>query len=72
MKVRRKKFLLDIREMSEEKLRNRLVELQTELARVKSWERRGGALRNPMAIRNLRRNIARIKTVLRERELRRR
>jgi large subunit ribosomal protein L29 len=49
----------------EEKLR-KLTELENELLRLRTLVKSGGALENPGQIRVVRKDIARIKTALRE------
>lgn len=56
----------EIREMSREEKLKKLRELENELLRLRSLVRSGGALENPGQIRAVRRDIARIKTSLRE------
>ncbi len=56
----------EIREMSREEKLRKLIELENELIRLRTMVRSGGALENPGAIRSIRRDIARIKTALRE------
>jgi len=60
--------LKKLRKMSPKKLREELDRLQSELlvARVRKVKEE----ENVMLIRNLRRNIARVRTIMRERELR--
>jgi len=53
----------EIRDMSTEDRRKRLLELQTELVRLKTMIKAGGAIENPARIRELRRTIARILTI---------
>lgn len=53
----------DIRAMSPEDRKKRLTELQTELARLRTMVKAGGAPENPSQIREIRRTIARILTV---------
>jgi len=53
----------DIRAMSSEERREKLAELRTELARLKTMVEAGGSLENPSRIRELRKTIARILTV---------
>ncbi|MFQ6074315.1 MAG: 50S ribosomal protein L29 [Candidatus Bathyarchaeia archaeon] len=55
--------LKDIRSMSSEDRRKRLTELRTELMRLKTMIKAGGAVENPGRIRELRKAIARILTV---------
>lgn len=56
----------EIREMSREEKLKKLMELENELLRLRSLVRSGGALENPGKIRAVKRDIARIKTSLRE------
>ncbi|KPV65432.1 MAG: 50S ribosomal protein L29P [Candidatus Bathyarchaeota archaeon BA1] len=53
----------DIRAMPPKERKKRLVELQTELVRLKTMVKAGGSVDNPARIRNIRRAIARILTV---------
>jgi len=55
--------LKDIREMSSEDREKRVMELRTELLRLKTMVKAGGAIDNPARIRELRKAIARILTV---------
>ncbi len=56
----------EIREMSREEKLKKLMELENELIRLRTLVRSGGALENPGQIRAVRKDIARIKTALRE------
>jgi len=56
----------EIREMTPDERRRKLEELQTELSRLRAMVRAGGSIQNPGRIRELRRTIARILTVMRE------
>jgi len=56
------------REMSNEELNQKLNELKSELFNLR-FQLATGQLENPMRIREVKRDIARIKTILREREL---
>ncbi|MCD6538675.1 50S ribosomal protein L29 [Candidatus Bathyarchaeota archaeon] len=56
----------EIRKMSDEERRRRLSELRAELMRAKTMVKAGGSLENPSRIRELRRAIARILTVMNE------
>lgn len=56
----------EIREMSIEEMRAKLREFRAELARERSVAAAGGSLENPARIRELRRTIARILTIMRE------
>jgi len=53
----------EIRDMSSEDRRKRLRELQTELVRLRTMIKAGGAIENPARVRELRKTIARILTV---------
>ena len=53
----------EIRDMSPEDRRKRLHELQTELVRLKTMIKAGGAIENPARVRELRKTIARILTI---------
>ena len=56
----------EIRKMSREEKLKKLRELELELIRLRTLVRSGGSLENSMAIRNIRKDIARIKLALRE------
>ncbi|WP_028991965.1 50S ribosomal protein L29 [Thermoanaerobacter thermocopriae] len=58
----------EIRELTNEELLQKLSELKTELFNLR-FQLATGQLDNPMRIRDVRKTIARIKTILREREL---
>jgi len=53
----------EIREMSSEDRRKRLREMQTELVRLRTMIKAGGAIENPARVGELRKTIARILTV---------
>lgn len=55
--------LKDIRAMSSEDRRKKLTELRTELMRLKTMIKAGGAVENPGRIRELRKTVARILTI---------
>ena len=57
-----------IREMSSEDLNKELGELKTELFKLRFTKKTNG-LDNPMKIREVRKDIARIKTILNERKV---
>lgn len=57
-----------IRELTNEELLQKLSDLKTELFNLR-FQLATGQLDNPMRIRDVRKTIARIKTILREREL---
>ncbi|MEM2874927.1 MAG: 50S ribosomal protein L29 [Candidatus Hadarchaeales archaeon] len=58
----------EIRAMSVEELTEKLRELRAELARARATAAAGGSLENPSQIRQLRRTIARIITVIKEKK----
>jgi len=69
VKGRRKVAILkpdEIRDMSIEEMRAKLREFRAELARERSVAAAGGSLENPARIRELRRTIARILTIMKE------
>ena len=55
--------LKDIREMSSDRRKEKVNELRTELARLKTMVEAGGSIDNPAQIHELRKTIARILTV---------
>lgn len=58
----------EIREMSSENLEKELNELKSELFKMK-FSLAAGGLDNPMKLKDIKKDIARIKTILKEREL---
>jgi large subunit ribosomal protein L29 len=58
----------DVRELTSDEIAARIEQLQEELFRLR-FRRATMELENPMLLRTIRRDIARFKTVLREREL---
>lgn len=56
------------RDMSGEELNSNLTELKSELFNLR-FQLATGQLDNPMRIREVKKDIARVKTILREREL---
>ena len=58
-----------VHEMRDDELQQKLAALKTELFNLR-FSHATGQLSNPMQIQNVRRDIARVKTVIRERELR--
>ena len=60
-----------LREMGDEELAQKRLELREEIFHLK-LKRATGRLENPMKIRQDRRELARLETVLREKELKRR
>ncbi|MCW4047024.1 MAG: 50S ribosomal protein L29 [Candidatus Bathyarchaeota archaeon] len=59
----------EIRSMSPEDRAKKLSELRTELARLKTMIRAGGAVENPARVRELRKTIAKILTIENESKL---
>jgi len=53
----------EIRDLSAEDRRKKLLELQTELVRLKTMIKAGGAIENPARVRELRKTVARILTI---------
>lgn len=58
----------EIREMTDDEIRSRAGELQEELFRLR-FRSATQQLENPALLRALRRDVARLKTILRERQL---
>ena len=58
----------EIRKMASSELEKELVELKSELFKLR-FQSAANGLDNPMKIRNTKRDIAKIKTILKEREL---
>lgn len=58
----------EVREMTTQELDNKLSDLKTELFNLR-FQLATGQLDNPMRIKTVRKNIARVKTIMREREL---
>ncbi|MFZ5641740.1 MAG: 50S ribosomal protein L29 [Bacillota bacterium] len=58
----------EIRELSDEELTRKVDDLKDELFKLR-FQLATGQLENPMRIREVRRSIAQVKTVIREREL---
>ena len=61
--------LKEIREMSPEKRVEKLTELRTELRKLTSMSKAGGSIDNPSRMKEIRKAIARILTVQREKEI---
>jgi large subunit ribosomal protein L29 len=55
--------LKDIRDMSSDDRRKKLIELKTELVRLKTMVKAGGSIDNPAKVRELRKAIARVLTI---------
>jgi len=60
--------VIELKEQTKEELETKLLETKKSLFNLK-FQKSTGQLEDPLKIRNLRRDIARIKTVLREKEL---
>ena len=58
-----------VHELRDDELRQKLASLKTELFNLR-FSHATGQLSNPLQIQSVRRDIARVKTVIRERELR--
>jgi len=58
----------EIRDLSSDELQARMDELKTELFNLR-FQLATGQLDNPMQIKRVRKDIARVKTIIREREL---
>jgi len=58
----------EIRQMTTQELGNKLTELKTELFNLR-FQLATGQLDNPMRIKTVRKDIARVKTIIKEREL---
>ena len=59
----------EIKALSSEDRTNKLVELRTELSRIRTMVNAGGAIENPTRIRELRKTIAQILTIQNEKKL---
>ncbi|MDI6604403.1 50S ribosomal protein L29 [Aceticella autotrophica] len=58
----------EIRDLTDEELNQKLSDLKGELFNLR-FQLATGQLNNPMRVRDVRKSIARIKTIMREREL---
>lgn len=58
----------EIRQLSDKEINNRLLELKAELFNLR-FQLATGQLDNPLRINSVRKDIARVKTIIREREL---
>jgi len=58
----------DLREKTENELQKELQDLKSELFKLR-FQLATNQLENPMKLKNVRRSIARVKTIIREREL---
>jgi large subunit ribosomal protein L29 len=61
-------YMDEIREMSNEEREEKLQELRTELSKLNTMIKAGGAIENPGRTRVLKKTIARILTVINEEE----
>lgn len=57
-----------LRDMTSQELSNKLNDLKAELFNLR-FQLATGQLENPMTIRSIKKDIARVKTIIREREL---
>lgn len=64
------KKVKELRELTDEELEKKLIDLKDELFRLR-FQLATGQLENPMRIREVKRTFARAKTIARERELER-
>jgi large subunit ribosomal protein L29 len=60
------KRMREIRDIPEEERSKRLSELKTELVRMRTMVKAGGAVESPARMRELKKTIARIQTVMNE------
>ena len=58
----------EVRQLAAAELDNRLLELKTELFNLR-FQLATGQLDNPLKVKSVRKDIARVKTIIREREL---
>lgn len=58
----------DIRKLSNEELQKKIIETKEELF-TKRMQQANGSLEKPVELRKLRRDVAKMKTILREREM---
>ncbi|MDH5442708.1 MAG: 50S ribosomal protein L29 [Candidatus Hadarchaeaceae archaeon] len=58
----------EIRDLSVDEMMAKIRELRAELARTRATAAAGGSLENPARIRELRRTIARILTIMKEKQ----
>jgi large subunit ribosomal protein L29 len=61
-------YMDEIREMEHDEMEEKLQELRTELTKIKTMIKAGGAIENPGRSRVLKKTIARILTVINEGE----
>lgn len=58
----------EIRQLSDKEINSKLLELKTELFNLR-FQLATGQLDNPLRVNSVRKDIARVKTIIREREL---
>ena len=58
----------DPKKMSKEELEAKILELRTEIIKLKAQSATGSTPKSPMQIKNTKKNIARLMTALREKE----
>lgn len=63
------KIMKDLRDLSKEELQSRLGEFKKELLKLNAQVASGANVSNPGALQNIKRNVARVKTLLRQREV---
>jgi large subunit ribosomal protein L29 len=56
----------EIREMTPEQRKQKLVELKTELSKIRTLINAGGSVENPSRVKALKKVIARIETIIHE------
>jgi large subunit ribosomal protein L29 len=56
----------EIREMTPEQRKQKLVELKTELSKIRTLINAGGSVENPSRVKALKKAIARIETIIHE------
>ncbi|MBC8531602.1 50S ribosomal protein L29 [Gehongia tenuis] len=67
--MKRAKQLEEFRDLSDQELQDKLKELKGELFNLR-FQMATGQVSNTMVVREVKKNIARVQTILRERELR--
>ena len=56
----------EVREMSSEERQKKLIELKTELSKIRTLIKAGGSVENPGRVKALKKAIAKIETVINE------
>ena len=59
----------EIREMTSEQRQKKLIEIKTELSKIRTLIKAGGSIENPGRARTLKKAIARIETIITEEAL---